>query len=273
MYDIILENIKYFYGDHLALNDINLKINSGEFICLLGPSGSGKSTLLRLISGLSNPNSGQILIGGKKITEPGPDRGVVFQDYSLFPWISTGENIVLALEQAFPNKQHKELKEIAIRYLNLVGLPNVYNKMINELSGGMSQRVAIAREFAVNPPILLMDEPFGALDAVTRARVQDLLLHLWENGDKAKKTIIFITHDVEEALILADRIVVLGSNPGVIKEICKVNLPRPRLRQRLYTDSNFVSLRNHLIELLNEDILKQLNKENNILSKEGEVLI
>lgn len=258
MQGIELKKVNFSYGSQLVLKNIELTINSGDFVCLLGPSGCGKSTLLRLIAGLSNPTNGEVLVNGLKVQGPGLDRGIVFQDYSLFPWISTGENIVLALQQIYSNKHKKELKPIADKYLKMVGLKDVYDKLPGQLSGGMRQRAAIARAFAINPPILLMDEPFGALDAVTRARLQDLVIELWSEEHESKKTVIFVTHDVDEALLLANKVVVLGQDDSGIREICDLNFPRPRFRNQLYNDEKFISLRNHLLNILNEDILNKL---------------
>lgn len=259
MHEIDIQNVSLAFGEQLVLEDINLSIESGDFICLIGPSGSGKSSLLRLIAGLSQPSSGQIHIHGQQVTEPGLDRGFVFQEYSLFPWFSVMENLMLALEQAFPKKAKNELKEVANEYLNAVGLSGVGKKMPGELSGGMRQRVAIARAFAIDPPILLMDEPFGALDAVTRAKLQDLVLELWSNKGAARKTVVFVTHDVEEALLLGSKVVMLGINPGVIKQIVPIHFSRPRNRETMYDDKEFVEVRNELIKMLNEEILKQLS--------------
>ncbi len=255
---IRIENISLQYEQQVVLDNINLDIHSGEFICLLGPSGSGKSSLLRLVSGLANPSSGKVFIDNQEVTGPGLDRGVVFQEYSLFPWMSIGENILLGLEQANPKEPVSKLKVVAEDFLNLVGLPDVYNKMPSQLSGGMRQRAAIARAFAMSPPILLMDEPFGALDAVTRAHLQDLVLDLWQQNKQNRKTIVFVTHDVEEALLLASQIVVLNLNPGTVKEVVPVSFPRPRVRQQLYHDEQFLALRNHLVTLLNEAIIQEL---------------
>lgn len=258
MNGITLENVGLQYGSKTVLQNINTEIHSGDFLCLLGPSGSGKSSLLRLLSGLSRPSSGRALLNGEEITAPGLDRGVVFQEYSLFPWLSVGANIKLALEQAFPEKPARELKSVAEEYLSLVDLPDVYEKMPGQLSGGMRQRAAIARAFAINPPVLLMDEPFGALDAVTRARLQDLVLELWQDSHQ-KKTVIFVTHDVEEALLLANRIIVLGLNPGVIRQDLTVTLPRPRHREKTYNDPSFIAMRTNLINALNQEILHELS--------------
>lgn len=256
---IVLDAVNFSYGKYEILKDISLSIGEGDFLCVLGPSGAGKSSLLRLIAGLASPSSGDILIDRQKVRGPGLDRGVVFQDYTLFPWLTSGENIVLALRQSYGDKKAKVLKELAREFLELVGLPEAYGKLPRELSGGMRQRVAIARVLATDPPILLMDEPFGALDAVTRANLQDLLLNLWQRENGQAKTVVFVTHDVEEALILASRIVVIGINPGSVRKVLEVDLPRPRTRSRLYSDLQFIRLREGLVELLNEEILDRLS--------------
>lgn len=266
MHEIAINNVSYAYGSHEVLRDISLTAEAGEFICLLGPSGCGKSTLLRLLAGLASPTSGAITLDGNPITGPGLDRGVVFQDYSLFPWMTVGENIVLALEQAFPGKKRNEYREIAAGYLEMVGLPNTQDKLPGELSGGMRQRAAIARVFAIDSPVLLMDEPFGALDAITRARLQDLLLQLWQQREGERKTVFFVTHDVEEAILLGNRIVVLGVNPGSVKGIFPVDIPRPRLRQDLFLLESFQLLRNRLVNVLHENILSQLDGGQTVLS-------
>jgi NitT/TauT family transport system ATP-binding protein len=259
MFEVILSNVNYSYGSNKVLQDISLTAESGDFVCLLGPSGCGKSTLLRLLAGLATPSSGSITLDGNVITGPGLDRGVVFQDYSLFPWMTAGQNIILALEQAFPGKKKSEYREAAAGYLEMVGLGEAYGKLPGQMSGGMRQRAAIARAFAVNAPVLLMDEPFGALDAITRARLQDLLLQLWQQKEGERKTVFFVTHDVEEAILLANRIVVLGLNPGSIKGIFDVDLPRPRIRQALYHNESFLDLRDRLVAVLHENILSELD--------------
>jgi NitT/TauT family transport system ATP-binding protein len=198
-------------------------------------------------------------LGGREITGPGLDRGVVFQDYSLFPWMTAGQNIILALEQSFPGKKKAEYREAALEYLEMVSLGDSYGKLPGQMSGGMRQRAAIARAFAVNAPVLLMDEPFGALDAITRARLQDLLLQLWQQKDGLRKTVFFVTHDVEEAILLANKIVVLGLNPGTIKGVFEVDLPRPRIRQELYLKEPFLVLRDKLVTVLHENILLELD--------------
>ncbi|OPY61296.1 MAG: Bicarbonate transport ATP-binding protein CmpD [Syntrophorhabdaceae bacterium PtaU1.Bin034] len=267
MYGITLNNVNFAYEKQLILSEVDLTIEPGDFFCLLGQSGSGKSTLLRIIAGLSVPLSGRITLDEKPIYGPGIDRGIVFQDYSLFPWLRVGPNIVLALEQAYPHMKKAERNQLASDYLEMVGLPEVFHKLPGELSGGMRQRAAIARVFALNSPILLMDEPFGALDAITRVRLQDLLLELWQQKGRDRKTVVFVTHDVEEALFMANKIAVMSSNPGRIKEVISVNLPRPRVRKQLYTNKEFQTLRDHLIGLLYEDIFSVLEEDHTVASQ------
>lgn len=259
MYEIAINNVSFTYGSHEVLRDINLTVEAGEFVCLLGPSGCGKSTLLRLLAGLSQPTSGSIALDGSPITGPGLDRGVVFQDYSLFPWMTAGQNVVLALEQALPGKNRQEYRQTALEYLEMVGLADAFPKLPGQLSGGMRQRAAIARSFAINSPVLLMDEPFGALDAITRAKLQDLLLQLWDRREGERKTVIFVTHDVDEALLLASRVVMLGLNPGTVREMLSVDVPRPRIRKELYRKEEYLSLRERLVTVLHENILSELD--------------
>jgi len=258
MHEIAIHNVSFTYGKNEVLRDITLTVEAGEFVCLLGPSGCGKSTLLRLIAGLSQPTSGSIALDDVPITGPGLNRGVVFQDYSLFPWMTAGQNVVLALEQAFPGKSRQKYLQTANEYLEMVGLGDAFTKLPGQMSGGMRQRAAIARSFAVNSPVLLMDEPFGALDAITRARLQDLLLQLWNQREGERKTVFFVTHDVDEALLLASRIVVLGLNPGTVKDVFTVNIPRPRIRKDLYHKEEFLKLRENLVTALHENILNEL---------------
>jgi NitT/TauT family transport system ATP-binding protein len=192
---------------------------------------------------------------------------VVFQDYSLFPWMTAGQNVVLALEQAFPGKSKKEYRQTALEYLEMVGLTDAFPKLPGQMSGGMRQRAAIARSFAVNSPVLLMDEPFGALDAITRARLQDLLLQLWDQRKGERKTVVFVTHDVDEALLLANRVVVLGLNPGTVKEVIQVEVPRPRIRKDLYLKEEFLVLRDRLVTVLHENILNELDSAQTVQSQ------
>ena len=207
----------------VALNDINLTIQHGEFICLLGPSGCGKSTLLNAVAGFSLPSTGSILVDGKPVKQPGPDRGMVFQEYALFPWMTVEENVSFGLEiKKLPKAQIREKVGSLLEMLSLQDFRDRYPK---DLSGGMRQRVAIARVLALDSPIMLMDEPFGALDSLTRRNLQDELLRIWT---EFKKTIIFVTHSIEESIYLADRIVVMTYRPGTIKKDVHVTIPRSR---------------------------------------------
>ena len=223
-------------------------------MCILGQSGCGKSTLLRLLAGLEKPTEGALLINGEPIKGASLKRGVVFQDYGLFPWMTAGENILLALKQCFPNREKAELQQLALDMLKAVGLDEaVYKKLPKELSGGMKQRCAIAQAFGMNPPILLMDEPFGALDAVTRARLQDLVLELWKK-DETKKTVFFVTHDVDEALLLSNRILVLGQSPSNVIYDCSIPEEKRPTRETLFENMEVLKLRNTLIQQINKDV-------------------
>jgi NitT/TauT family transport system ATP-binding protein len=207
----------------VALRDINLQIPQGQFVCLLGPSGCGKSTLLNAIAGFSLPSSGEITADGQLIGGPGPDRGMVFQEYALFPWMTVEKNIAFGLE--VKGMAAAEIKQRVDQLLSMLSLSDFRNRYPKDLSGGMRQRVAIARVLALDSPIMLMDEPFGALDALTRRNLQDELLRIWS---ELKKTIIFVTHSIEEAIYLADRIVVMTYRPGTVKRDMIVELPRLR---------------------------------------------
>ena len=266
MEQIVVNNVNFSYANakEQTLKDLSLTINKGDFACILGESGCGKSTLLRLLAGLQFPDEGEILVGGKQVTRPGLDRGVVFQDYSLYPWMTTGKNILITMKQRYPKKKKVELKEEILYYLNQVGLESsVYDKYPFELSGGMRQRCAICRAFALNTSILLMDEPFGALDAVTRYRLQDMVLELCTKEKEDPKTVVFITHDVEEAMYLANKIFVLGMKPSKViysyefqnKQICLGE------RAELFDQPEYVNLRKSLMNILNHDIERKA-KEN-----------
>ncbi|MDD3977308.1 ABC transporter ATP-binding protein [Methanomicrobium antiquum] len=243
-----IENLKKVFSEGeedevVALDNINLAIEDEEFICLVGPSGCGKTTLLRIIAGLDTPTSGQALLVDKAIEGPDPERGMVFQEYSLFPWLSVIDNIAFGLEMKGVSKP--ERMQTAGKYLELVGLSQFSNSYPHELSGGMRQRVAIARALANDPKLLLMDEPFGALDAQTRNMMQRELLEIWH---RAKKTIIFITHSVDEAVFLADRIIVMSPRPGKIRDVVEINIPRCRER----TSPEFADLRKYVLSLMGE---------------------
>ncbi len=260
MNEVSIKNISFSYAnsDRLILENINLEVEAGDFVCLLGQSGCGKSTLLRLLAGLEKPTTGTITVGGKPVQGAGLDRSVVFQDYGLFPWMTAGDNILLALEQKFPEKSKSELQEVTKQALQNVGLkPEVYHKYPKELSGGMKQRCAIARSFSMDSPVLLMDEPFGALDAVTRAMLQDMLLELWAKDEK-KKTVFFVTHDVDEAILLGSRICVLGQSPSQI--ICEKLIPEDEKpeRKHLYEKEEILTLRNTLIRSINDNVSQRI---------------
>ncbi|HOK57857.1 ABC transporter ATP-binding protein [Methanothrix sp.] len=211
-----------------VLRDISMSVDEGEFVCFIGPSGCGKTTLLRIIAGLEFPSSGSVLLDGAPIRGPGPERGMVFQEYSLFPWRTVLDNVAFGPEiRGVPREERYRL---AREYLKMVGLERFESRYPHELSGGMKQRVAIARALVNNPKALLMDEPFGALDAQTRNVMQSELLRIWE---QERKTIIFVTHSVDEAIYLGDRIIVFSARPGRVKEIIGIDLPRPRKRTSL----------------------------------------
>ncbi len=239
-----IENVKKTYqgrnGEVVALNGVNLDIAENEFVTVVGPSGCGKSTLLNIIAGLLDPTSGKIICSGKEVKGTGPDRGVVFQQYALFPWLTVKKNVMFGLNMK--GIRGKQAEEIAMKYIGMVDLEKFSDHYPKELSGGMKQRVAIARAYAANPEVLLMDEPFGALDAQTRTQLQQELLNTWE---KEQKTCFFITHDVDEALILGQRVVIMSARPGRIKDIVDVDIPYPRDQETKMTD-RFLELKNQI---------------------------
>jgi NitT/TauT family transport system ATP-binding protein len=228
----------------VALKDIDLHIEQGEFICLLGPSGCGKSTLLNAIAGFSHPSSGSIAVDGRRIADPGPDRGMVFQEYALFPWMNIERNIAFGLEIA--GKGKAEIAERVDLLLHTLHLQDFRERYPKDLSGGMRQRVAIARVLALDSPIMLMDEPFGALDALTRRNLQDELLRIWKEFGK---TIVFVTHSIEESIYLADRTIVMTYRPGTVKRDVRIDLPRPRDP----SDPEFNRLKRELGQLVMEE--------------------
>jgi len=252
-----LDRVSFSYNqqDSLVhvLDDVTLTINEGEFVSIIGPSGCGKSTLLSLLSGLNFPSDGRIVLGDKILDGPGLERGVVFQHYSLFPWMSARKNIIFGLEQLKDGRSHKELEAVTDKYLELVGLGNVGEKYPSQLSGGMQQRVAIARAFAMDSQMLLMDEPFSAVDAKNRSTLQELLLELWDGGEK-KKTVVFVTHDVDEAILLSDRIIVMSTATKSVREEVAVDFERPRHRCTLSKCPKYINLRNSLVQSLFDDI-------------------
>lgn len=232
-----------------ALREINLDIAEGEFVSLIGHSGCGKSTLLNLIAGLTLPSEGYLFCNGREIAGPGPERGVVFQNHSLLPWLTCFDNVYLAVERVFGDNEKKpQLKERTNAALKMVGLTHAAHKFPKEISGGMKQRVGIARALAMQPQVLLLDEPFGALDALTRAHLQDELLKIVA---ETKATVVMVTHDVDEAVLLSDRIVMMTNGPSAtIGEILHVDLPKPRDRMQLANDANYHQLRAVVLEFL-----------------------
>jgi NitT/TauT family transport system ATP-binding protein len=259
---ISIRNLSFSYNNgQLILKDIDMEVHTGDFVCLLGQSGCGKSTFLRLLMGLETPTRGEILLNDQPIKGASLGRGVVFQDYSLFPWMTAGENIRLALRQRFPEWDRKKLREVAMERIREVGLDDsVYQKLPKELSGGMNQRCAIAQVFGTEPSILLMDEPFGALDAVTRARLQDLVLELWVK-EKPQKTVFFVTHDVDEAILLANRIIVLGQSPSNIIYECFIPVNKRPTRDTQFESPHVLQLRNELIFQINKDVAARVSKK------------
>ena len=231
-------------GAVTALKDINFKTHRREFVCVIGPSGCGKSTLIRILAGLESPSSGEVLLDNKPVFEPGPDRGMVFQGYTLFPWLNVKQNVMFGLEMQGATKAGAESE--AMNWIELVGLDRFADAYPHQLSGGMKQRVAIARALANKPRILLMDEPFGALDAQTRSKMQANLIEIWRNIDI---TVLFITHDLDEAIYLADRILVLKANPGEVEELIEVSVPRPRRTDQIISPE-FLATKKRLEELI-----------------------
>ncbi len=238
-------------GKMVALNGVTMDIMENEFVCVIGPSGCGKSTLLNIIAGLLEPTSGSVCLDGKQIEGTGVERGVVFQQYALFPWRTVLKNVTFGLEMKKVPKD--EAKETALKYIKAVGLEGFEDAYPKELSGGMKQRVAIARAYAVNPEVLLMDEPFGAVDAQTRTQLQSELLNMWQ---EERKTCFFITHDVDEAIVLAQRVVIMSARPGRIKEIVNIDIPYPR-DQETKLLPRFNELKNHVWSLVYQEFLEQ----------------
>ena len=249
-----IENVKKIYnsrnGEMIALNGVSLDIYENEFICVVGPSGCGKSTLLNIIAGLLEPSSGKVYCDGKEVVGTGTERGVVFQQYALFPWMTVKKNVMFGLN--LQGIKGAEAEEKAMKYIKMVQLEDFLDHYPKELSGGMKQRVAIARAYAVNPSVLLMDEPFGALDAQTRTQLQSELLETWE---KERKTCFFITHDVDEAIILAQKVIIMSARPGRIKEIVDINIPYPRTQETKMAPE-FLELKNHIWSQVYQEYLE-----------------
>lgn len=253
-----IENLQIAFktakGKFVAVDDINLKISKGEIISIIGHSGCGKSTIINAIAGMVTPAAGRVTLDGKCISGPGPDRGMVFQNYSLLPWLTVYQNIFQAVDAALKNITKTEKHHQVERYLKMVNLWDHREKHPGQLSGGMKQRVAIARAFSIDPEVLLLDEPFGALDALTKASLHIELLKMW-NLTRRSKTIIMVTHDIEEAVFLSDRIVVMNNGPAAsIREIESVHLPRPRNKKETVNLPEYKTIRDRLLSLLMDKV-------------------
>lgn len=247
-----IDNVSKVYttpqGDYTVLEGVSLSVREGEFICVIGHSGCGKTTLLNMVSGFAHPTSGEVRLNGERISRPGPDRMVVFQNYSLLPWKTAFENIYIAVNAVYPEKSRQEKTEIVQEHLAMVGLEEAAHKKPGQLSGGMKQRVSIARALSICPEVLILDEPFGALDAITREELQDELLKIWEEH---RATVMMITHDIDEALFLADRIVMMTNGPAAtIGEIMDVPFPHPRDRSQMMENPKYYTLRNRALDFL-----------------------
>src|SRR6266481_3122781 len=243
-----LKNVSKSFGHAAVLKNINLSMEKGEFVAIVGYSGAGKTTLISLIAGLIRPDAGSLVLNDLEITGPGPDRGVVFQNYSLLPWLNVHENILLAVDQVFPNWSPAKKQQHVDKYIGMVNLTPARDKRPGELSGGMRQRVSVARALAMNPQILLLDEPLSALDALTRATLQDEIERIWEQD---KKTVVLITNDVDEGILLADRIIPLSAGPNAtLGPSVRVDIERPRDRKAINHDDRYKEIRRDVIGYL-----------------------
>ncbi|MBD2457347.1 ATP-binding cassette domain-containing protein [Nostoc sp. FACHB-87] len=249
---LVIEGVSKIYptpeGPYTVLDGIDLKVREGEFVCLIGHSGCGKSTLLNMVSGFNTPTDGVVMLQDQPITEPGPDRMMVFQNYCLLPWLSVFENVYLAVDSVFPKKPQAEKRAIVREHLAMVGLTEATDKKPHQISGGMKQRVAIARALSIRPQVLILDEPFGALDAITKEELQEELLQIWSDH---QVTVLMITHDIDEALFLADRVVMMTNGPAAqIGEVLEIPFSRPRNRRRIMEDPEYYNLRNYALDFL-----------------------
>ena len=249
---LTIENVSKIYptpdGPYTVLEGVNLTVQEGEFVCLIGHSGCGKTTLLNMVAGFSRPTHGEVRLKTKQITEPGPDRMMVFQNYALLPWLSAFENIYLAVDAVYTNRPHSKKKEMVYELLEMVGLTEAADKKPSQLSGGMKQRVAIARALAIRPEILILDEPFGALDAITKEELQEELVRIWT---EYKVTVLMITHDIDEALFLSDRLVMMTNGPAAhIGEVMNIPFKHPRKRAQIMEDPQYYELRNYALDFL-----------------------
>jgi nitrate/nitrite transport system ATP-binding protein len=241
--------------EYVAVKDVNLQIKKNEIVSIIGHSGCGKSTLLNLIAGLDTVSSGGVFLNNKEVNGPGPDRAVVFQNHSLLPWLTVFQNIEMAVKKVMPELSKKELQERVDKFVDMVNLTHAKDKYPGEISGGMKQRVGIARALSIRPEVLLMDEPFGALDSLTRANLQEHLMRIQQN---VKNTVIIITHDIDEAVLLSDRVVMMTNGPeATIGEVLEVNLPHPRNRVELQKDKEYIRCREAILSFLYEKFAKE----------------
>lgn len=232
----------------IVFDDVNIRIEKGEFVCIIGHSGCGKSTILNVLAGLDTPTKGVVIMDGKEVSGPSLDRGIVFQNYSLLPWLTARQNVSFGVKARWPQWSKDKVNKHTEKFLDMVGLSHSLDKKPSELSGGMRQRVSIARAFATNPKLLLLDEPFGALDALTRGIIQDELIKIWS---ETQQTVFMITHDVDEAILLADRILLMTNGPRAkVAESVTINLPRPRNRASIIDNPDYYKIRNYLVNFL-----------------------
>lgn len=249
---LVIENVSKIYptptGPYTVLDGVELSVGEGEFVCLIGHSGCGKSTLLNMVAGFNTPSDGEVRLQSKAITEPGPDRMMVFQNYCLLPWMTAFENVYLAVDSVYPDKPEAQKRAIVNEHLAMVGLTESADKKPTQLSGGMKQRVAIARALSIRPQVLILDEPFGALDAITKEELQEELLKIWQDY---QVTVLMITHDIDEALFLADRLVMMTNGPSAkIGEVLNIPFSRPRNRAQMLEDPEYYTLRNYALDFL-----------------------
>ncbi|MDZ4871106.1 MAG: Bicarbonate transport ATP-binding protein CmpD [Chroococcidiopsis cubana SAG 39.79] len=249
---LVIEDVSKVYptknGPYTVLKDVNFTACEGEFICLIGHSGCGKTTLLNMVAGFNKPTTGEVRLQNDRVTEPGPERMMVFQNYSLLPWMTAFDNVYLSIDAVHPNMPAAQKKALAKEHLAMVGLTEAADKKPRQLSGGMKQRVAIARALAIRPQILILDEPFGALDAITKEELQEELLTIWREH---RVTVLMITHDIDEALFLSDRTIMMTNGPSAtIGEVVEIPFPRPRQRARIIEDPRYYELRNHILDFL-----------------------
>ena len=251
-------------GDELVVfENVDISLDKGEFVCIIGHSGCGKSTILNVLAGLDKPSAGAVIMDGKEVSGPSLERGVVFQNYSLLPWLTALQNVNFGVRARFPTWSAEQVSEHSTRFLEMVGLGSSLHKKPSQLSGGMRQRVSIARAFATQPKLLLLDEPFGALDALTRGIIQDELISIWS---ETQQTVFMITHDVDEAILLADRVLLMTNGPRArVAESVRINIPRPRNRAQIINHPGYYKIRNHLVDFL-------VNRSGQLAGQSGDVV-